>query len=96
MTAKNISKFSSKMKINPIGHFLVPNARKLNEQEKEELLTKLGKNINALPKIYETDPVVISLEAKKDDIIEFERNDFGIKYKYYRVVIDEKYELPNE
>lgn len=96
MAGKSISKFNTKLKVNPIGHFLVPKARKLSEEEKIELLNKLNISLDGLPKIYETDPVALALEAKKDDIIEFERDDSGIKYVYYRVVIGERYELPNE
>ncbi len=90
------SKSSPKLRVDPIGHFLIPTARKLDEKEKKELLDKLGKSENELPKILKSDPVVLALGAKEGEIIEFKRNDFGIRYKYYRVVIGERYELPNE
>jgi DNA-directed RNA polymerase subunit H len=75
-----------------VNHFIVGGARILSENEKEELIKKynLTNPIDQFPKILEDDPVVIELGAKRGDIIEFNRNDFGIKYKYYRIVISEK------
>lgn len=86
----------SKLKINPIGHFLIGNARVLNEKEKEEVLKRLNTEPEKLPKILKTDPVVLALGAKEGDVLEFQRDDYGIKYNYYRIVIGERYELPNE
>lgn len=91
-----LSKSIPKLKVDPIGHFLIPTARKLEEKEKTTLLEKLGKSDNELPKILKSDPVAIALGAKEGDVIEFKRDDFGIRYKYYRIVIGERYELPNE
>ncbi|MEM0356229.1 MAG: DNA-directed RNA polymerase subunit RpoH/Rpb5 C-terminal domain-containing protein [Candidatus Anstonellales archaeon] len=86
----------SKIKLNPIGHFLIGNVRVLSDSEKEELLRKYGIEQEKLPKIMKSDPVVIALGAKENDVLEFQRDDYGIKYTYYRIVIGEKYELPNE
>ncbi|MCS7122736.1 MAG: DNA-directed RNA polymerase subunit H [Candidatus Micrarchaeota archaeon] len=90
------NKTVSKLKINPIGHFLIGGARVLDEREKEELLKRLNTDLDKLPKILKTDPVVLALGAKEGDVLEFQREDYGIKYTYYRVVIGERYELPNE
>ena len=71
-----------------LDHVFVPEARILSKEEAEELLKKLKATKDMLPKILETDPVVVELGAKKGDIIEFERNSpIAGKSIYYRVVI---------
>ncbi len=69
-------------------HFLVPKHRILSQKEKEELLKKYGVKESQLPKILASDPMVKAIGAKPGDIIEIERNLFGKKSIYYRVVVE--------
>ena len=71
-----------------LDHVFVPKARILSKEEVEELLKKYKITKGMLPKILETDPVVVELGAKKGDVIEFIRNSpIAGKSIYYRVVI---------
>lgn len=67
-------------------HELVPVHRVMSKSEVEKLLEAMGINTNNLPRIQSTDPQVKKLEAKPGDILEMERDDFGKKYIYYRLV----------
>lgn len=69
-------------------HFLVPKHRILSQKEKEELLKKYGVKESQLPKILASDPMVKAIGAKPGDIIEIERNLFGKKSIYYRLVVE--------
>ncbi len=69
-------------------HFLVPKCRILSEEEKKELLKRYNVKESQLPKILASDPMVKALNAKVGDIIEIERNIFGRKSIYYRIVIE--------
>ncbi len=89
-TKKSTSKPKStkqEIVINVLNHFLNPKARIISNKEKKELLTKYNINEGNLPKIFETDPLVKALKAKKGDVIEFIRNDGTGEYLYYRLVI---------
>ncbi|NPA86957.1 MAG: DNA-directed RNA polymerase subunit H [Candidatus Diapherotrites archaeon] len=71
-----------------LDHVFVPKARILSKEEVEEVLRKYRVSKENLPKILETDPVVVELGAKKGDVIEFIRNSpVAGKSIYYRVVI---------
>ena len=71
-----------------LDHVFVPKARILSKEEVEELLKKYRVTKEMLPKILETDPVVVELGAKKGDVIEFIRNSpIAGKSVYYRVVV---------
>ena len=68
-------------------HELVPIHRIMSESEINELLEKMGITANNLPKILLTDPQAKKISAKVGDVIEIEREDLGIQYKYYRQVV---------
>jgi DNA-directed RNA polymerase subunit H (RpoH/RPB5) len=59
----------------------------MSESEINELLEKMGITANNLPKILLTDPQAKKISAKVGDVIEIEREDLGIQYKYYRQVV---------
>ncbi len=72
-------------------HFLVPKHILLNEEEKKELLNKLGLNeknyMMYLPKIKASDPAIKKLGAKPGDIIKIIRpSQISGESIYYRVV----------
>ncbi len=71
-----------------LDHVFVPKARVLSEKEVEELLRRYRVTKEMLPRILETDPVVVELGAKKGDVIEFVRNSpIAGRSIYYRVVV---------
>jgi DNA-directed RNA polymerase subunit H (RpoH/RPB5) len=80
---------ASKKKIITSDYFLTPPARILSEEEKVKLFEKYGitQPEKEMPLILSTDPVVVALKAKKGDVIEFDREDYTGKYKYYRYVV---------
>ena len=79
---------SSTKKRSILEHVFVPKARILSEEEVKELLKKYKIKKSSLPRILETDPMVVELGAKKGDVIEFIRNSpIAGKSIYYRVVV---------
>jgi len=70
-------------------HVLVPEHRKLSEEEKAEVISRYNANEKKLPKIKKTDPAIKNLNPEEGDIIEIKRkSSFTNKpYIYYRVVI---------
>jgi DNA-directed RNA polymerase subunit H (RpoH/RPB5) len=68
-------------------HYLVPDHRLLNQEEKHLLLDSLKIQPNNLPKIKKTDPISRYFGAKYNDIFEISRNENGIQSKYYRLCI---------
>jgi DNA-directed RNA polymerase subunit H (RpoH/RPB5) len=70
-------------------HVLVPEHKKLNEEEKEELLETYNVNEKELPRIKKDDPAIKKLEVKVGDIIEIKRKVLttGEDYSYYRIVV---------
>ncbi len=71
-----------------LDHALVPRARVLSKEEKEELFKKYGVTEENLPKILADDPMVKALGAKRGDVIEIIRNSpIAGESVYYRVVI---------
>lgn len=67
-------------------HELVPAHRVMSKKEVETLLAAMGINVTNLPRILVTDPQTVKLKAKAGDVLEIEREDFGKKYSYYRLV----------
>jgi DNA-directed RNA polymerase subunit H (RpoH/RPB5) len=59
----------------------------MSKTEVSELLSEMEITANNLPKILVTDPQAVKIEAKAGDVLEINREDFGRKYKYYRVVV---------
>ncbi len=71
-----------------LDHVLVPRARVLSKEEKEELFKRYGVTEENLPKILADDPMVKALGAKRGDVIEIVRNSpIAGESVYYRVVI---------
>lgn len=69
-------------------HKLVPKHIILNDKEKEELLRKFKINLNQLPRLLTSDPMVKKLDAKVGDVIKIERESSTAgKSIYYRVVV---------
>ena len=68
-------------------HTLIPQHRKLSEQECEEILKKYNVSRKQLPRIKNNDPAILELDPKKGDIIEIIRDSptTGKSY-FYRVV----------
>ena len=67
---------------------LVPQHRIMSQREIDEMLSVRGINVNNLPKILFGDPQVKKLGAKPGDVLEIDRNDDGMRYKYYRQVVE--------
>lgn len=67
---------------------LVPVHRIMSASDIEELLKARGIVVNNLPKILFGDPQVKKLGAKPGDVLEIDRDDGGMKYKYYRQVVE--------
>ncbi len=70
-----------------IQHILVPQHRKLNEEESQEILKKYNVSKKQLPRIKINDSAILELDPKKGDIIEIIRDSptTGKSY-FYRVV----------
>ena len=70
-------------------HKFVPVHTKITEEGKAELLSTLKITIYKLPKILSTDPAIVALDPKADEIIKIERDSPTIgKTQFYRRVID--------
>ena len=69
-------------------HKLVPKHTILNDKEKEELLRKYKINLNQLPRLITSDPMIKKLNAKVGDVVKIERlSATSGKTIYYRVVV---------
>ena len=68
-------------------HTLIPQHRKLSEQECEEILKNYNVSRHKSPRIKNNDPAILELDPKKGDIIEIIRDSptTGKSY-FYRVV----------
>ena len=70
------------------GHVLVPDHKKLTEEETEKILSKYNISGKQLPAILESDPAIQDLNAKLGDIIEIARKSpISGEAKFYRVVV---------
>lgn len=54
-------------------HLLVPKHSIISEKEKKELFEKYSLVLENLPRILKTDPAIIELNVKEDDIIKVTR-----------------------
>ncbi len=70
-----------------LAHELIPEHKKLNEKEAEEILKKYKIVKTQMPKISVADPALKGLDVKKGDIIEIKRkSETAGTALYYRVV----------
>ena len=69
-------------------HILIPEHRKLNEEETKEILKKYDVSRKQLPRIKINDAAILELNPEKGDIIEIIRSSptTGKSY-FYRVVV---------
>lgn len=69
-------------------HELVPKHEVLSKEEKEKLLNNLKITPEQLPKILDTDPVVVEIGAKVGDILRITRkSETAGESIYYRLVV---------
>lgn len=70
-------------------HFLVPEHRKLSDEEKKEVLERYNATEKEMPKISKKDPAIKNLGVVEGDLIEIKRKllTTGENYFYYRVVV---------
>ncbi|MGC9310979.1 MAG: DNA-directed RNA polymerase subunit RpoH/Rpb5 C-terminal domain-containing protein [Candidatus Aenigmatarchaeota archaeon] len=78
-----------KKKLQVSEHFLVPEHRKLGEEEKAEIMKKYNATEKQFPRISIKDPALGGLDARQGDLIEIKRQvlDESEFYLYYRVVV---------
>lgn len=70
-------------------NFLIPEHRKLLQEEINQILLKFDiEDVHKLPKIKLKDPALVELEVELNDVIEISRESFAGPNKYYRVVVE--------
>ncbi|MEM0086669.1 MAG: DNA-directed RNA polymerase subunit RpoH/Rpb5 C-terminal domain-containing protein [Candidatus Micrarchaeaceae archaeon] len=69
-------------------HVLLPRHELLSDAAAKQVLKELNTTIDKLPKILASDPQALALNAKPGQIIAIDRNDNGVSYKFYRVVVE--------
>ena len=75
--------------INILEHNLVPKFRILSDGDKAEMLAKFKITESNLPKIFDSDPVVKTIEAKAGDVLEIIReSEVAGETTYYRYVVE--------
>ena len=80
---------SEKQQFDIMGHKLVPIHEIISKEEEKELLEKFNITIDQLPKILDTDPVVIFIDAKPGQIIKVTRkSQTAAKSIAYRLVVE--------
>lgn len=73
-----------------LDHELIPKHEILSEKEVKDLLVEFKIEKNQLPKILDTDPVVIELKAKVGEVLKIIRESpTAGTSNYYRVVVPE-------
>ncbi len=69
-------------------HELVPEHKKLSEENKNKLLEKMNLSLRQLPQILQVDPAIQHLEAEPGDVIQIIRKSETVgESVYYRVVV---------
>ncbi len=69
-------------------HVLVPKHEIVPKERVKEVLEAYGADINQLPQILKTDPVIAEIGAKKGDLIKITRKSRTAgKAVYYRIVV---------
>lgn len=77
------------MAIDVTNHEAVPEHRKMNEEEVEELLEKYDIEVDQLPKILRTDSALKNMDVEAGDVIEITRESpTAGETTYYRRVIE--------
>lgn len=70
-------------------HEAVPEHRKMDEEEVEELLEKYDTSKEKLPEIERTDAALKQMDVEEGDVIHIRRDSpTAGKTDYYRVVVD--------
>lgn len=69
-------------------HVLVPKHTKVSEKERKELFEKYSLDVENLPRMNRSDPAILHLDVKEDDIVKIVRNSptAGVITFYRRVV----------
>ena len=84
-----MAKATEKQQLNIMGHKLVPLHIIISDKEKEELLIKYKITPDQLPKILNTDPVSISINAQPGQIVKIIRKSHTAKKAVaYRLVVE--------
>lgn len=69
-------------------HDLVPRHELLGEKERDEVLKRFGITLRQLPRILDTDPMVVILGGKIGDVVRITRkSETAGEAEYYRVII---------
>ena len=72
-----------------MNHDLVPLHQIISEKEKTDLLKKYKIESNQIPKIFDTDPVCISIGAKPGQILKIKRKSHTAEESFsYRFVVE--------
>jgi len=67
---------------------LIPQHKKLNDEEAEKILKKYNVSKKQLPRIRSDDPAIVDMNPERGDMIEIIRNSPTTgKSSFYRVVI---------
>ena len=78
-----------KQRFDIMGHKLVPQHMIISEKERDELFKKYKITPDQLPKILNTDPVVVSIGAKSGQIIKIVRKSQTAKEAVaYRLIVE--------
>lgn len=69
-------------------HSLVPEHKKISDEEKKDLLEGYNVKLNQLPVILQSDPAIQHLNPEIGDVIKIMRDSpTNIKQEFYRVVV---------
>lgn len=80
---------NEKQKFEIMSHVLVPKHEIIDKEEEKQIFEKYQIRVDQLPKILETDPVSLSIEAKSGQIIKVTRKSYTAKEAVaYRMVVE--------
>ena len=75
-------------KLNVLGHAMVPDHKIMSDEEVSELLSRYNITTEQLPKIYNDDPAVKTIDAEVDNVIKVIRASHTAgRAEAYRLVI---------
>lgn len=70
-------------------HELVPKHTKVNDKEREQLLSQYSIAVKQLPRMMKSDSAIENLDLKAGDVVKIERSSATAgKTTYYRLVIE--------